>query len=437
MVRPQSPTLPPSRYHLIGTYVAIDDAIHADGAAPDRQPLRLALASLGVVFPPELDPYQQLNTVAGIWNDDQTDIPRIQLAKAASVLLQQPPRANPARANPAAELDPVLEILVPDSTPMYAKESVLELLRQPAPDVFRNADVHPEVAGFTLPQITPELREIAGEVVARVETSFEAQNPAGHGLDQIAFRVLPQCWPRYNSFFCEMTQINEFNARNPGVIDGNPLSALTSWRAVFHECVGGPPGSQADWFPGTFLLFDWELSNSQLALSYELAQPQRPDALVKIDEGYIQIDQLADRYAVSTVKQLLLSRDRFPDGGQTLAEYGPMFGWLDHALAWFTATDQKSNPRSPTPVFPQRDPLDQVLDDYQTDLVSTLRAADAQRVSAAAKIRSGDYGLDDYLADWTRATQRAVEFGARSVQRQIEFGRGALQVLRTLTGGSQ
>lgn len=437
MARRGSERLPDSRRALIGTYAALDADLRAD------------LKILGVEFPEGADPYDQLSSAATDWEDGPADIPRVQLAQAAIEVLSSPIQNQ---ADPRNVLQPVLEKLVDpateggdSATTVYdaltevartrvtrgGGETDTEMLRRlAAPALAR------ELLQIELPWVRSEPREVDGKLLARLETGFAVLDPDVDGLDQIAPRALPQNWPLVNSFFCSLTQITDGDFRAPGIIGTLPTAAMPSWRAVFQECVGDCP---SDWFPNTFLVFTWERSESQLVLTYDLARPLPPDARITIDEGYIQIDQLADRYEVTTVKHILFRDPPFPGGGQALAEFAPTFGWLDHAINWFSDSPSGSAARPQgVPLAPavagQDAHLQAVLDDCERDGQELLADVDEQVGSSLAKIKAGTYGLNDYVGDWARATDRAITAGARSLSHQIALGKGWLDLAKTLTG---
>ena len=102
---------------------------------------------------------------------------------------------------------------------------------------------------------------------------------------------------------------------------------------MYEERVGSCP---AGWFPDTFLLFSWRRTPTQIVLRYELA-PRRPGdrTVLRVDQGYVQVDRVGPRYVVSTVKYLLFDDARIPSGGQTLGLTACQLGWLDYSINQF------------------------------------------------------------------------------------------------------
>ena len=146
---------------------------------------------------------------------------------------------------------------------------------------------------------------------------------------------------------------------------------------MYEERVGNCPGG---WFPDTFLLFTWERTERQLILGYELAPRRRRDRTVlRVDQGYIQVDRLPDVYQVSTLKYLLFDDRSIPGGGQTLAQAACQLGWLDCSINQFTACarDLASSGWTPAVTAPPPggtgldDELQAVLDRCQAHLLET------------------------------------------------------------------
>ena len=173
---------------------------------------------------------------------------------------------------------------------------------------------------------------------------------------------MPGNWSAFNDFFCSVTPRPRPGRRlSPRASDapatgGDLEPDLPYWRGVYEEKVGDCP---AGWFPDTYLVFTWNRTDDQIVLRYKLA-PRRPDdrTVLKIDEGYVQVDQVGDkRYEVSTVKYLLFDDDRYPSGGQTLARTACQLGWLDYSINQFTssAADLRA-PSKPASGGPPRGP---------------------------------------------------------------------------------
>ena len=438
-------TVPASRRAMFATWAALHPEI------------RTGLRTVGVeLTDAELDPRDQLRAAAAHRAAAPADVPRQQLARATMELLHP---ARQQREDPRAALEPVLrELLDPElrSGTVHAGsvDAVLEaMLEVTALESLEPGDrwselvrrgrrqLHPELVRIEKPVGTSQLRLVDGtEYAARIELRFEVADPGDVGLDEIAPRVLPQNWHLFNTFFCGLTPVPDRD-RDHLPPDHVPVPATAnarSWRHVFLERVGGCPGG---WFPDTFLLFTWARSENQLILYYELAN-RRPGDLtqLKIDEGFVQIDQLPGRYAVTALKNLLFDDERVPSGGQFLAKYAFELGWLDHALNWFSI-DARPDGEAPAPLDPEDpvDPVDPVdpapsaiggptgmdagvqavLDGCEADVRAALSEMDAQWSAAVKNVRSGNYGLDACVQDGARVAERAIRYGARWIDHGI------------------
>ncbi|MGH3693163.1 MAG: hypothetical protein ACRDRX_04050 [Pseudonocardiaceae bacterium] len=301
--------------------------------------------------------------------------------------------------------------------------------------------LHPDLRAIENPMIGSSLRAVAGEIATRIETSFvvrleEEEDP---DLQKIACSMLPYNWPMFGDFFCELSRGNEEHSRDGDVVGatGGELSVDTPhWCGVYQERVGGCPDG---WFPQTFLLFTWDRYQDQLILRYELV-PRRGDdrTVLRIDEGYIQVNRLHHAYEVSTLKYLLFD-DRFiSGGGQALAAMAPELGWLDYAINQFSSCAMTNPPPSVpgivTPEQSDRKGIDagfqRILDRLQTQLQDSVKSADAQFDTIKRKVNEGEYGLNDFVGDWGEAALRAMRDTSRVVLNEVDFARESLRLAK-------
>ncbi|HKR52545.1 MAG TPA: hypothetical protein VJT72_23800 [Pseudonocardiaceae bacterium] len=429
----------PSRVALLGAYAALNPQLEHE------------LRYVNVRFAQPLNAYTQLqaaaeNAAAEYADPQYPPIPRLQLALAAMDVIHGAPRplelSDPLR--------PVVQLLV-DPTPRFSdvEEPVTAALESAAalPRKERWAQVNQQVGPLLLRELADtsqawcerELRSVGNEVVSRVKTTHVVRNPKT--LDQIARAILPQNWKHCNNFFCELTPRSDRDLYCPGATGGDLATGTTHWRGVYEERVGTCP---VGWFPDTFLIFTWDLSEHQLILRYEL-QPRRANdrTVLKIDEGYIQIDRLPDRYEVTTLKYLLFDDNFIPGGGQTLGQSACALGWLDYAISWFTACadtiPSTFTVAAETPPEPQTQAgidvgLQQVLDRCETNLWETAADTQAQLDKAMNKLRCGTYSMDDLVGDVGQVAVRGIRDGSRTLQRQLEYALGTLEIVRILTG---
>jgi hypothetical protein len=423
-----------SRVALLGVYAA------------DDPELKRELRYLGVDFPEPLDAYAQLRAAAEVRRDEE-DRPRIHglhLAFAAMFVLGDAPRADFRE-----QLEPVaMRLIDPEAPPDVhddAIRAVLDALErnarvEVAPEE-RWAQVVQEAGRYLDPELRkietawcrPELREVDDEFVSRIETMLVVRDQ--RTLDQLAPAVLPQNWKYCNDFFCDLTRVEQRDAGCAGVTHGDLSATATHWRGVYEERVGSCP---AGWFPDTYLLFTWDRSAHQLILRYELAPRRKNDKTVlKIDQGYIQVDRLSDTYQVSTVKYLLFDDRSIPGGGQSLAQTACPLGWLDYSINQFTVCAQ--NLASSVTTAPAQPPagvdaeLQRLLDRCHAHLLETASDADAQFGRVMAELRKGSYGLDDWVGDWARVVGRAIRDGSRSLRGQIDFLSQTVDMAREFT----
>jgi hypothetical protein len=434
---PQPPrSLSRKRRALLGVYAAMDAKLRAE------------FRSVGVEFDEGADPFAQLEEAAD--EPDEPDRPRphpLHLAFAAMRVLGDPaapPRARENLRRVAARLvDPDAE---PDDQGIAAADAVAAaLVRAAAPDVPEEKrwaqvvqavgeQLHPELRIIQEAWCRPSLRQVGGEVVSRIETRLVVDDQ--RSLEELAPAVVPDNWKRCNDFFCDLIRMSERDTGCPGTTGGDLTASAGYWRGVYEERVGNCPGG---WFPDTFLLFTWDRTDRQLILSYELAPRRRRDQTVlRVDQGYIQIDRLPDVYQVSTLKYLLFDDRSIPGGGQTLAQAACQLGWLDCSINQFTvcAADIAAGQRPVVPAGtgeagPDAE-IQAVLDRCQAHLLETASDADAQLGRTLAKMRDGSYSLDEYVGDWGELVARGIRDGARSVRDQLDLVLSAADVVRTM-----
>ena len=431
------PGLSRKRRALLGVYDALD---------PHHR-LRDELSYVGVRLEESQDPLAMLQTAAE--QPDDPGRPRVHplhLAFAAMRVLGQPgppgPQAREGLRRIAARLvDPKAP---PGDLAAEAVEAVATALEHAAGpgvgDHDRWARVVEEAGDHLDPQLAaileawcdPGLRQVGNEVASRIETRLVVRDD--RTIEELAPAVLPENWKQCNDFFCDLIPVP--GRRCPGATGGDLTDATAYWRGVYEERVGECP---AGWFPDTFLAFTWERTDRQLILRYELA-PRRPGdkTVLKIDQGYIQVDRLPGEYMVSTVKYLLFD-DRFiPGGGQTLGQSACQLGWLDCSINQFTdcaaGVTTQSAPGTATgrPDAELDADMQRVLDRCEAHLAETARDTDAQLTRTVTKVREGSYRLDDYVGDLGELATRGIRDGARSVQGQLDLAIAAADVVRIL-----
>lgn len=434
---PQPPrSLSRKRRALLGVYAAMDPRLRAE------------LHAVGVDFPEGMDPFAQLEEAAA--EPEERDRPRphpLHLAFAAMRVLRERPGPPQVRENlrrvAARLVDPEA---APGDQGIAAAEAVAAaLVRAAGPDVPEEErwtqvvaavgpQLHPELRIIQEAWCRPSLRQVGDEIVPRIETRLVVDDQ--RSLDELAPAVVPDNWKRCNDFFCDLIRVPERDSGCPGATGGDLTAAAGYWRGVYEERVGSCPGG---WFPDTFLLFTWDRTERQLILAYELAPRRMRDRTVlRVDQGYIQVDRLPDVYQVSTVKYLLFDDRSIPGGGQSLAQAACQLGWLDCSINQFTAcASDLAAQRNPAGAAPPGEPgldgeLQAVLDRCQAHLLETASDADAQLGRTLARVRDGSYGLDEYVGDWGELVARGVRDGARSVQGQLDLVLSAADVVRTM-----
>ena len=431
------PGLSRKRRALLGVYDALD---------PDHK-LRNELSYVGVRLEESQDPLAMLQAAAE--QPDDPGRPRVHplhLAFAAMRVLREPgplaPRAREGLLRVAARLvDPEAP---PGDLAAEAVNAVTTALEHAAAPGVRDQDrwtllveeagdhLDPQLAAIREAWCDPGLRQVGGEVASRIETRLLVRDDRTIG--ELAPAVLPQNWKQCNDFFCDLIALP--GRRCPGATGGDLTVSSAYWRGVYEERVGECP---AGWFPDTFLAFTWERSDRQLILRYELA-PRRPgdETVLKIDQGYIQVDSLPGEYLVSTVKYLLFD-DRFiPGGGQTLGQSACQLGWLDCSINQFTdcaaavtaASESGTATRRPDAELDAG--MQRVLDRCEAHLAETAGDTDAQLTRTITKVREGSYRLDDYVGDLGELATRGIRDGARSLQGQLDLAMAAAEVVRVL-----
>jgi hypothetical protein len=431
---PPSTGLSRSRTALLSVYTALDPK------------LRNELVYVGLAFPAGLDPVEQLQ-VAARWHREEQDRPRIhrlQLAFATMAVMDE----LPPTPETIGDFRPVVaelvdeEVAADDATVMEVFDALRRATDEDVPVnqrwafVANNAGprLHAELRKIDRAWCDRQLRSVDGEIATRIETALEVRD--GRGLDQLALAVLPDNWASCNDFFCSLTRTLDRDVNCPGSTGGNLSPALTHWRGVYEERVGRCP---AGWFPDTYLVVTWDRSPSQLILRYELAPRRRNDhTVLRIDQGYIQVDRLPGSYQVSTVKYLLFDDTFIPGGGQSLAAAACQLGWLDCSVNQFTTCADQLNrvedgDTADRPGAGIDAGMQEVLDRCQTHLQEAAADADKRFGKAVARVGAGDYGLDDYVVDWGQAVTQAIRDGSRSLTGQADLAWEYLDVARELS----
>jgi hypothetical protein len=432
------PGLSRKRRALLGVYAALDPR------------LRDELGYVGLRLEEPRDPFTMLEAAAA--EPDDPGRPRVHplhLAFAAMRVLRRPgppaPQARERLRRVAARLvDPEAP---PGNLAAEAVEAVATALEHAAGPGVGDRDrwalvveaagdhLDPRLAAIRQAWCDPELRRVGDEVVSRIETRLVVRDE--RTIAELAPAVLPENWKHCNDFFCDLVRVPDRDRGCPGATGGDLTTDVAYWRGVYEERVGDCP---AGWFPDTFLAFTWECTDRQLILRYELA-PRRPGdrTVLRIDQGYIQVDRLPGAYLVSTVKYLLFDDAVIPGGGQTLGQSACQLGWLDCSVNQFTdcAAELSSGPETTTTTTGPTDAeidadLQRVLDRCQAHLAETAADTGAQLARTMAKVRTGGYRVDDYVGDLGELVTRGIRDGARSVQGQLDLAMAAAEVARTL-----
>ena len=441
----ESTPLSPDRQVLISVYAALQGE-----QFKDRLREELAKVEPGLVLDVP-DPLEALRETAEHWGQrsDRHEVHPIQLAFATMSALAQEPDDLPSPRLEAA-LAPILSVLSGPpfpgpSLPTDHIDRITQALRA-APRIAKRErwTKFVERVGDLL---SPQLRRIRAswcenglvslrnEVVSKVETRLvvEAQ---GDTLDSLALAVLPDNWSVCNDFFCSLTRRDDRDAGCvPPATGGDLTIALPGWRGVYEERVGRcPPG----WFPDTYLLFNWSKTDDQLILRYELAPSRAGDkSVLRVDEGYLQVDWVDPHYEVSTVKYLLFDDKKIPNGGQTLGLSACAFGWLDYSINQFTdcaaQLSDQTVARDGTAVGSGQSTgngdeatglsgdLVAVLQRCEAEIRQSATETDAQLKRIIGRLRDGDYGLDAGASDAGELLTRAIRDGARSVRGQLDL----------------
>jgi hypothetical protein len=395
------------------------------------------------------DPMDLLVEAAAEWPaPGRYHVHRVHLAFAATSVLRHGTRPLDQRS---LVPDSVVRVLADREAGAAGVAHVERALRKAASPTLGRRDRWKTLVREARDHLHPELRKIddtwcdngvsrlGNELVARVETRLVVTEPKE--MDDLALAVLPDNWSKYNDFFCSLTRRPD---RDPGPQEAReqPRADLPSWRAVYEERVGSCP---AGWFPDTFLLFSWRRTPTQIVLRYELA-PRRPGdrTVLRVDQGYVQVDRVGPRYVVSTVKYLLFDDARIPSGGQTLGLTACQLGWLDYSINQFggstVAAIQDVANRDPDPHADQDEvdagydaPLQFVLNRCKAEIRHSASETDAQLVRILSQIRRGRYGVDAGVADLGELVNRAIRDGARSVRGQTALAQRYAEVVREFT----
>jgi hypothetical protein len=426
-----------TRKALLGVYCAFDER------------LRHELQYVGLRFPEHLDPVEQLEQAARAHREEQgrPAVHQLQLAFAAMAVLSRPltPDSAGSLRVVAAELaepgttandDSVGDILAAlqaaASAEVRPEERWTYVVNQ------AGVSLHPDLRKIRRAWCRPELRAVDDEYVSRVETQLVVEDP--RDLDQLSLAVLPDNWKTCNDFFCDLVRTPDRDASCPGSTGGQLVPTSSHWRGVYEERVGECPRG---WFPDTYLLFTWDRTLNQIILRYELGPRRREDRTVlKVDQGYIQVDRLPDTYQVSTVKYLLFDDQFIPGGGQILGSAACQLGWLDYSVNQFTVcTDAlgKVGRGDPIPVDQPSGGLDaglqEILDRCQAHLQEAASDADKRFTTTVAALRAGRYGLDYFVNDWAGVVRQGIRDGARSLAGQASLARESLDLAEKLTRG--
>lgn len=433
-----------NRKALLGVYAALDRT----------GKLAEAFQHLGVKFDGPLEPYSQLQKAAA--NLDQQDLPihRIHLAGAAMKVLRDRNFSPPA-GDDYDQLQPVVEQLVEPSHRGTGKvQEVYSQMRRAADaDRFherwaqvnqqpgkKSSPLHPALSVIETSRINTSLVSVKDEVVSRIETSMVVKRPK-FDLREIAPAVLPHNWRNYSDFFCSLSPAVDRNRDVPGATGGDLSDDKRHWCGVYQEKVGGCPGG---WFPDTFLIFTWDYyPPAGLVLRYELAPRRANDRTVlRIDEGYIQVNRLTDGYEVSTIKYLLFDDKFISGGGQTLAAMAPQIGWLDQSIHQFGLGadppdgDERSGQSPDSSGEGAHSELGGGLQDVlrraEAHLQETVTSAEAQWDKVMSKVCAGKYTVNDFAGDWGQAVLCAVRDCSRALQNQIDFALESVELANEL-----
>jgi hypothetical protein len=395
------------------------------------------------------DPMVPLIEAAVAWPDQGRDrVHPLHLAFATMSVLRNGTR--PLDQGPLVPA-PVVGVLADPAQPGGVPR-VEEALRKAASPTLGKRDRWKTLVAEAGDQLDPELRKIDdtwcengvsrldNEMVARVETRLVVSEPKE--MDELAFAVMPDNWSKYNDFFCSVTPRPDRDAEaKPPANDGKLTSDLERWRGVYEERVGSCP---TGWFPDTFLLFTWRRTANQIILRYELG-PRRPGdrTVLRVDQGYVQVDRVGPRYVVSTVKYLLFDDARIPSGGQTLGLTACQLGWLDYSINQFggstvAAIEDEANQDEPDADQDELSagidaPLQVVLKQCEAEIRHSASETDAQLARILRQIRDGRYSLDAGIADLGELVTRAIRDGARSLRGQTALAQRYAEVVRDFT----
>ena len=426
---PEFDGLSPARAELLSVYATLNPRLAEElrQVAPELQ-----LPSVG-------DSREALRRAARHLRDaGRPPVHRLQLAFAMMDVLHDELRLDRADAS-LDDLQEVSAALLPegDQTP-DSQNRVLEAMRRAAArrvddpmrwQTWRSAvgdQQHGELSTIREAWCKSELRGYDDEIISRVETRLVVESDKS--LDTLAHAVMPDNWSECNDFFCSVTRSPDRDAGcSPPATGGNLAMDTAQWRGVYDEKVGSCPNG---WFPDTFLTFTWYRSDQQLILWYDLG-PSTRRTVLRIDQGYIQVDAVGpSTYQVSTVKYLLFDDKFIPNGGQTLGQSAFQLGWLDYSINQFTdcadrlsenethASGSGTEPASEGALDAE---LQAILDRCARDIAESASETEAQLDRIVSRLRAGKYRPDDGVADLGRLALRAIRDGARSVRGQTEF----------------
>jgi hypothetical protein len=436
--RPSTREISPARRELISIYAAANPALRRELAIVDPD-LRIDVdrpldALLNLLGPdgsarPPISPIQVAFATMTALGREHRDEPQVahDFGPLAGVLLRAPLPAGP---EPRALVESALRRA---ASPEVDDRKRWEVLRS-----ILDAAMAPELRKVHVAWCRSGLRSLRNEYVSRVETRLVVE--AGEtALDDLALAVLPDNWSHCNDFFCSLTRRSDRDGVcAPPTTGGNLSTAADDWRGVYEERVGTCP---AGWFPDTYLLFTWTKTAQQVILRYELAPAMPGDRTVlRIDEGYIQVDRVGPNYEVSTIKYLLFD-DRFlPSGGQALGQAACQLGWLDYCVNQFTncahglaggeAVGAENGGNGGGMDAGIRD----ILKQCEGNIVESVNETDAQVKRMISQIREGKYGLDAGVIDAGQFVERAIRDGARSIVGHADLVKSYLALVSKLTG---
>jgi hypothetical protein len=274
-----------------------------------------------------------------------------------------------------------------------------------------------------------------GEYVVRIETFFEVERN-GTGFDHLCWAAMPYNWPSFNKFFCSLTRRADLDSScfTPARRAPELTPDLQSWHGVYEERVAKCDEGA---FPDTFLLFNWLRRPGHLVLRYEL-NPQTDRTVLRVDQGYIQIDEVGSSYHVSTIKHLLFDDEDRAPGGQTMGLYACQLGWLDCSITQFTKAAADARARYPARastvnVFEAKDVLLSVLDGCANRAEASAASAVGQVDDLIRFVRSDQGGLEEHSKVQLKATvERLAQDAGHCLQGHIDLAMASGAIVQGL-----